>query len=661
MSSIITWHPTFACFHAPYEWGTFVEDVHRFGRLVRKELKPGIKNLVIRPKLTTLERIAYASDFVAVDIETGPLTREAPWTGKDPTRATLRTVGIGNEWEGASVVWREARPEVLQFLKDLLGDPRVLKIFHNGPWFDLRVLARYGVPVRNYLDTRDMRRAVSTTSKLSLRYLASLYNDTNNWKAGDDEADAKGVVFTDKMDRLCRYNAQDCVETARVFNAVRNEKEWDDARVVRLHEVHAKVSQIAARMHTVGMHVNTTWRQFMIHCISQAVVEALEKLHAAVGQKAFRPTDHGMRALIYKRHAKPGIKGFDLPDPLNPKMYTNELMNTISVAEPSLLLLLISGECPPELVRIIDLWWEVQASRKRLQMLTSHLIDEAIGADGRLRPGWNSCGTDTMRFACSEPNVMNFEQLLRHMFGPPEGFVWVHADKAQLELRVMAAVAEDDVLERALATGDVYAFNALEWFGAQMEPGTTVKDVKKKYNGLRQASKINHLSRQYGAGLGTCHANALKSDRSFTFSRVRELVRRWDATYPRTVAYWGEETARVMAQGYSEGRILGGRRYYPQPPELSDISNFPIQRTAGEMMNLELIELVERLHAKKLKAQVVVQLHDAFDVECPESEEAAVREVMHEVMDRSWEIEGKMHPFPVEIKVARPETTWAAV
>lgn len=661
MSSIITWHPTFARFHAPHEWGTFTEDVQRFGRLVRGELKPGIRTLIGRPTLATLQRIAGASNFVAVDIETGPSLREAPWTGKDPTRAVLRTVGIGNEWEGASVVWDEASPAVKNFLRALLEDRSVLKVFHNGPWFDLRVLARYGIRTRNYLDTRDMRRAVSTTSKLSLRYLASLYNDTNNWKASDDEDDAKGIVFTEKLSRLCKYNAQDCVETARVFVAVCNEPEWTDPRVVRLHEVHAKLSQLAARMHSVGMYVNVQWRQFMIHCTKQAVVEAQDVLLQRVGDPGFRPTDHGLRALIYKRHAKPGRRSFNLPDPLNPKQYTNEKLTTIGVNEPALLLLLISGECPDELVSIVDAWWELQAVRKRLQMLTSHLIDEAIGADGRLRPGWNSCGTDTMRFACSQPNVMNIEQLLRHMLGPPPGFAWVHGDKSQLELRVMAAVAEDDVLTRALSTGDVYAFNALEWFGSQLPPGTTVEDIVEKHKGLRRATKIGHLSRQYGAGLATCHANALKSDRTFTFSRVRELIRRWDATYARTVAYWSEEMARVQAAGYSEGRILGGRRYYPQPPELTDVSNYPIQRTAGEMMNLELLELHSRLRSAKLKAEVVVQLHDAFDVECPEREVDTVKAIMEEVMDRSWEIGGVSHPFPVKIAVARHEDTWAAV
>lgn len=660
MSSITTWHPTYAAFHAPYEWGTFIADVERFGRLVRGETKPKFRRLICQPSLEALRRLVEAEDFVAVDIETGPLEVSQPWTGKDPTRATLRTIGFGNQEEGCSISWAHATEPTRRYVREVLASRAWLKVFLNGPWFDIPVLRRVGLKVKNYLDLRDMRRAVSTTSRLSLRYQASLYNDTNDWKSGDEE-DEKGIVFTDKIRKLQAYNAQDCVETARVFAALRSESEWEEERVHRLHEVHAKLSVIAADMYRVGLHVNAMEREFLIHCATTAKVEAQETLCALVGEPAFEATPNAMRGLIYKRHARVRRKSFELPDPLNPRMYTNENLETISVAEPSLLLLLISGECPPELVAVLDAWWDVQANAKRLGYLQSVLLDQAIGADGRLRPGWNSCGTDTMRFSCSQPNVMNIEQDMRWLLGPPKGKVWVHADKSQAELRMMSAVARDVVLQRALQTGDVYAFNTLEWFGSILPRGTTVKDVKKRHENLRKASKIIHLGSQYAAEAPTVFQQALKQDRKFTFSHTIELLRRWRNTYAGTVRYWSEEMARVQQCGYSEGRILHGRRYYPQPPTINEVANFPVQRSVGEMMNLELIDLYTRLYKSGLDAHVVVQLHDAFDVECDEGDREAVCEIMSETMNRQWEIEEEKYSFPVEIKVATAESTWAAV
>jgi hypothetical protein len=62
-------------------------------------------------------------------------------------------------------------------------------VMQNGWWFDMRVLSRYGIKVNNMADTRDMRRAISVTSRLSLGYMGSLYLDIEDWKlkGGDDE------------------------------------------------------------------------------------------------------------------------------------------------------------------------------------------------------------------------------------------------------------------------------------------------------------------------------------------------------------------------------------------------------------------------------------------------------------------------------------------
>jgi DNA polymerase I-like protein with 3'-5' exonuclease and polymerase domains len=79
------------------------------------------------------------------------------------------------------------------------------------------------------------------------------------------------------------------------------------------------------------------------------------------------------------------------------------------------------------------------------------------------------------------------------------------------------------------------------------------------------------------------------------------------------------------------------------------------------MMNLELIDLYSHLKSQVPSARIVVQLHDAFDVEADERDEEAVCRILSDVMNREWEIEGRRHSFPVEIKVASHSDTWAAV
>lgn len=654
MPLMLALHPGTAFYGQPFEAGTFIEDVKRWGRMMRGQLGPDLLNAKANgtaDDFSALDRY----DTLAVDIETGAASSDEPWTGKDPTRARLKTIAIGTPDGGVSCMWDEADADTKRVIKLLMLDKSIRKVFHNGPWFDLRVMARHGIPVVNWEDTRDLRRALSATSRLSLRYLGSLYCDISNWK-DEEEDDSKGLAFTDNLTKLQEYNAKDTIVTARVWHRMDKER-GDDERVNRLYQLHKDLAVLTAKMHTRGIYVHREWRQFMHHCLLQSIGEKAALLRQAVGQEDFPCTDHGMRALIYKRHKKDGIKCFNLPDPYDKKMWTNEFMETISVDESSLLLLIVSGGCPPELVPIIEAWWDLQGEKKRLGYIKSELFDHALGPDGRLRPGWNSCGTDTGRFSCSEPNVMNIEQLLRHMLAPAPGKAIVHADKSQLELRVMAVVAADQMLQAALDSQDVYSFDARGWFQLPAD-----FDVKKLKPSARKAAKIIHLGRQYGAGLKTVFGQALRQDRSFTISRTQLLMQQFDKMYYRTTRYWQEEMSRVLGQGYSESRILGRRRVYPRPPELSETVNYPIQATASDLMNLEILELDKRL-AEVPSAHIIIQLHDAVDVECNEDDVPRVEQIIDEVMDREWTFEGVTRKFGIERKTTYSSDggTWADV
>lgn len=428
------------------------------------------------------------------------------------------------------------------------------------------------------------------------------------------------------------------------------------SRIDALLEQHRDLDDLCAEMHTTGIWVNQSWRAFMVSCIEQSINEKDEALMVAVNHDHFKPTPNFLRSLIYKKHETEAVHRFSLPDPLDKKMYTDDTQDNISVDENSLLLLMVSGGCPDELVPIIERWWDYQGEVKRRGMLVSDKFTQAIGPDGRLRAGWNSCGTDTGRFACSEPNVMNIEQVLRHVLGPGPGKVFVHADKSQLELRVMAPVAEDNTLQEALETGDVYSYDAKFMFN--LPPET---DVKKTHPGLRKSSKVIHLGRQYGAGLKVILQQALRQDRRFTLSRTETFMKAWDKLYFRTTTYWQEEMRRVLECGFSESRLMGRRRRYPRPPGLSEAANYPVQSTAADIMNTEVIKLWKRLKVEAPRARLVIQLHDAVDVECPERDAPLVERIIDEELNSAWTVNGRLCNFPIERKTATYSDTWASV
>lgn len=483
---------------------------------------------------------------------------------------------------------------------------------------------------------------------------------------------------------LLRYNGLDTVVTARSLNEMIAEPEWNTPRVQRLWEVHVRLAKIAARMHDRGFTVNATERARLSHTLQQMHEERKAKLLSAVADPEFGATPDDMRALVYKRHAIVGRRSFNLEDPPEYKkeMWTDDQFNKCAVSKPALLQLYVDIGKPKELRDIIRLYWECHAPRKaRSTYVDGESVIHAIGSDGRLRPNWNSCGTETMRWACSSPNLMNLSEAkdedelngylpnMRVMYEAGDGMVLVHADASQQELRFNVPITGDTALEEALYSdreyiveekqggptkrkkGDVYSYDAEKVFG--LPEGAVVK-----FNARKQL-KIVHLAFQYAAGTPTVYTQALVRDRSITYSHVRAFHNKLKEIYHGTVAYWSTELEKVMNCGYSEGLLLGTRVYYPSPPAITETANKPIQTTAAESMAISMCRIEDRLQHEIPSAYFVNILHDAFDIECPEEQVDLCKKIMREEMEGPWHLSnGKSVRVPVDVKA---DKSWGKV
>ncbi len=646
MSLITTWHPTFALFRNPYEWGAFQCDLQRFRRLIEGKLEAPPK--IAAPSAINVYRLG-AKPFVCIDIETEPENWDEPWTGKMPTRAKLKLLGLGC-WEWGVSLHERKHPEAWRAAKRLLADPDIIKVFHNGLWFDVPILQRYGFKVEGPIeDTRDARRVLSSTSKLSLAYCTSIYADADPWKQ-DDEDDSKGLVFTTNLDKLREYNAKDCVYDARCWKGMTDEPEWNTPRVQRLYEVQKSIARIASKMHFNGIPINRERWVWMKWALLKEYGERERQFLGAVGINGFNCQPEHLRALIYQRHATgkyAALGRFNLPDPFDPAMYTNEEMDKCSVDENALTQLLIDPGTPSELKALIKLYWAAEEVwKRRSTFVASKMVKRAIGKDWRLRPGWNSAGTDTGRWSCSEPNVMNIEKMLRWMYKAEPGRCLVGADWSQLELWMMYAVSKDETLGNNLKSGDVYTADAIDWFGLPKE--TTKETCPAK---MRKGSKVIHLGSQYAAGPPTIHRQALKQDRNFEWAMTRQLHAKFLSTYRRTTEYWKEEHERVCETGYSETRLLQRRRVYPREPPPTETANYPIQGTAADITNLATITIDERLTKEVPSAKLIIQLHDALYVDCRTKDAKKVEEILKESMEVECSIDGGVYMFRTEVTV----------
>ncbi len=467
------------------------------------------------------------------------------------------------------------------------------------------------------------------------------------------------------INSLLHYNGLDTVATARALNEMLQEEEWKTPRVQRLWQIHTRLAKIAAKMHTRGFKVNEQIRSALSSQLTQLHNERKIVLMKQVDDPRFGATPDDMRALIYKRHARVESRSFNLPDPPDYKqeMWTDDTFTKCAVSKPALLQLYVDISVPEELRNIIRAYWECHAPRKaRSTYVDGESVIQAIGTDGRLRPGWNSCGTETMRWSCSSPNLMNLSEEkdetelngylpnMRQMYEAGDGMVLVHADASQQELRFNVPITNDMALESALNTGDVYAFDAAQVFG-DMFTKETNKEKKKQ---VRKQIKIVHLAFQYAAGTPAVYTQALVRDRSLKYSTVKAFHNKLKSIYHQTCTYWGTELEKVSKLGYSEGLLLNTRVYYPSPPAITETANKPIQTTAAESMALAMVAIEDRLAQESPSSYFVNILHDAYDIECPEKEVDKVKQIMKEEMEGPWKLtNGKSVLVPVEIKAAK--------
>lgn len=668
---IATWHPTFAYFHNPKVWGAFEIDLDRFKRMIQGKLEPlpTTKQLNVAPTWRDVRKLAEwclkHNEPLIVDIETIPekgVESDERWTGKNPLRCQMQLVGLGCTKSGLSIRWLEAQPRIMAETKRWLESTRITKCLQNGDWFDLRVFRRYGINVAPVEDIREMRRALVATSPLRLDYQGSLLTDYFPWKS-DHQAnrDEKGYVFTTDVVEKQRYNIHDCIVTGRCRKKHVAEEEWNTPRIQRLYEHQRWLAIIAAEMGTGGIRVDKMRRYFMDHCMKQEYQEHAKSLEALVAIPGWKSSPDNLRALIYSKHAvgkKAAFGRFNLPDPLDPDMYSNpEEMGTIGVGEEQLTLLLIDPSTPPDLKQIIKKYWEVQGIRKKHSTyVVSTDMTQGLDANYVYHPEWNSCGTETGRFSGF---MMVFPKDMRAMIVADPGCLILGADYKQMELRVMYAVTGDEALGDGIRKGNVYVEEAKSYFGLpdhiQKLPDDIKEWIAERHLDLYikpavyKVTKNTRLAAQFGSGKKKFFSQIIGMDRNANYDEMMRVRDAFLNRNHRTVEWWEEETERVMKCGYSQSHILDRRRYYARPPDRPDIANYPIQSTAADVKNIALIKVFRALKHYRMKTRIIIDLHDAMYLNAPYKEVSAANQILQTYMEAPYKILGKTYSFPVDM------------
>ena len=261
---------------------------------------------------------------------------------------------------------------------------------------------------------------------------------------------------------------------------------------------------------------------------------------------------------------------------------------------------------------------------------------KVIAADGRIHSSFNQTETRTGRISSTEPNLQNIPvrtelgREMRKFFCAKEGCVLVDADYSQIELRVLAHIANDENMIAAFNSGeDIHAITASQVFNMPLEMVTPA---------MRRNAKAVNFGIVYGIG-----AFSLGKDIGVTTKEAKRYIDSYLAHYSGVDRYMERVTEQAKRDGYVE-TMFGRRRYLP---ELSSgkhmlkafgervARNMPIQGTAADIIKIAMVRVDERLRRENLRARLILQVHDELIVEAPEEESEQVRQLLQEEMENA--------------------------
>ena len=257
-----------------------------------------------------------------------------------------------------------------------------------------------------------------------------------------------------------------------------------------------------------------------------------------------------------------------------------------------------------------------------------------ISADGRIHTNFQMTVTATGRLSSTEPNLQNIPvrrelgAQIRKMFVASPGKVLVDADYSQIELRLLAHIANDETMIAAFRSGeDIHAVTASQVFGVPLDEVTPLQRSHAKAVNFGIVYGISAFSLAQDIGVFQSEAKAYMDSYFAKYHGVRDYMK------------------RVVEQAKTDGYVttLFGRRR--DLPELKSSNfnlrsfgervalNMPIQGTAADIIKAAMVRVDARMRAEHLQARLLLQVHDELIVECPAAEAETVKAILVDEME----------------------------
>ncbi|MBI1170969.1 DNA polymerase I [bacterium] len=570
--------------------------------------------------------------YLAVDTETTSLDEmEAEIVGislaVDPGAAAyiplMHRTGTGDLLGALTVTEGQmSRDAVLALLKPLLEDDAVLKIGQNMK-YDAKIFARLGINVAPIDDTMLMSYAMHAgLHNHGMDELSEKYLGHKPIPIKDLIGTGKSALTFDKVaiDKAVAYAAEDADVTLRLWQAFK--PNLHKARVTTVYEtLERPLVAVLAEMEMAGIQVDRHTLSRMSGAFAQKMAQLEEEIQTLAGEKFNVGSPKQLGEILFDKMALPGGE----------KGKNGAYGTGADVLED----LATEHELPG---RVLD-WRQLS----KLKSTYTDALQDHINPDtGRVHTSYSITGAVTGRLASTDPNLQNIPvrteegRRIREAFVAPKGKVLVSLDYSQIELRILAHIADIPALQQSFRDGiDIHAMTASEMFGVPLAEMTSE---------IRRRAKAINFGVIYGiSGFGL--ARNLRIPRA----EAQGFIDRYFERFPGIKEYMADTVKFAQENGFVQ--TLFGRKIHT--PEINAKGpgagfakraaiNAPIQGTAADVIRRAMIRMPAAI--RDLPARMLLQVHDELVFEADEAAAEALIKVAKAVM------EGAAHPA-VALKV----------
>lgn len=520
-------------------------------------------------------------------------------------------------------------------LAPILADPGVMKYLHNAK-FDITVLERHGLPVVPPIFDTMVASWVGHNASDARHGLKDLAREKLHIQMTEIKeliGSGKNQLTMDQIpiEKVTPYAAADVDMTMRLVDIVEKPLHADDGQLWQIfQEMELPLIYVLKDMELAGIKVDAAALRQMSGQMGQRLAELEEEIYGLCGHRFNLGSTQQLSDVLFGR--------LGLPTAGLNKTKSGHYSTAAGVLEN------FKGQH-----EAIDLILEHRALTKLKNTYLDALPAAINPQTGRVHTNYNQIGVSTGRLSSNEPNLQNIPirseqgREIRRAFVAEAGCRLISADYSQIELRILAHVAEDPGLLQAFAQGeDVHAVTAATVLGIPLAEVT--KDQR------RIAKTVN-----YGLAYGQS-AFGLAQSAGISQAEARDFINTYFENYPGLKRYIDETKQAALQQGYLT-TLSGRRRDFSNLASATgaqrsalerEAINMPIQGTAADIMKIAMIRLHRALAERKLRSRMLLQVHDELVLEAPEDELAEVVKLTREVMCQAFTLKV---PLEVEVEV----------